>query len=188
VTNWEGSAALLRPLIFWDVTWPRFLVDYRRFGKHRLHLQGSSSPRRMNCLNLEDGIDLFSRNVKEPATNCQPASHNIEEDRKPRLHCDVSPKSRVFIVTWNNMAVSVLDGLNGWSVSGSWVWADARTRDVLNTKHRNIQFRTVVQSAFFPLRTSRVYLVRVYMRKVGLCSSRNRFKWKIIWVCDRCLW
>jgi hypothetical protein len=58
----------------------------------------------------------------------------------------------------------------------SWGWADAGTPDFLNTEHRNIKFRTVAQSRFFPQRTSRVYLVRVCMRKVGLCTSSNRLK------------
>jgi len=53
----------------------------------------------MICSSLEDGIDLFSRNVKVSATNYQPASGDIERDRKSRLHCSVSPKSRVFVVT-----------------------------------------------------------------------------------------
>ena len=38
-------------LMLWDNIWP--------------HLQGSSSPRRLNCLGLEDGTDRLSQNVNK---------------------------------------------------------------------------------------------------------------------------
>jgi len=80
-------------------------------------------------------------------------------------------------VTW--LFLYWVDSTDG-SSQVSWGWTDAGTPDILSPEHRNIQFRTLAQSTFFPQRTGRLYYVCVYMRKVGLCTSRNRFKWEII--------
>jgi hypothetical protein len=50
-----GSSGLLRGVL---------VVVYRRFGTdYRSHLYGSSSPRRLDCLTLEDGTNRLFRNV-----------------------------------------------------------------------------------------------------------------------------
>jgi hypothetical protein len=59
----EGDK-LMRSLLFWDVTQPRLVVSYRRFGTpSRSHILGSSSPRGMDSLTVKDGTDRLSRKV-----------------------------------------------------------------------------------------------------------------------------
>jgi hypothetical protein len=55
----------LRFVLFWDFIQSRMVIPYRCSGTiNRSHLQGSSSPRWMDCLTLEDGTDRLSRNVR----------------------------------------------------------------------------------------------------------------------------
>jgi hypothetical protein len=77
--------------LFWNVTHPRLVVTYRRFGTNdRSHFQWSRSPRSLfDCLTPEDGTDSFSRNVSK----CQSTLRNIPEEGRSVLHDGGSTKS-----------------------------------------------------------------------------------------------
>jgi hypothetical protein len=58
------SDKIMRSSLFWDVTQPRLVVSYQRFGTpNRSHILGSNSPRGMDYITVKGGLDRLSRNV-----------------------------------------------------------------------------------------------------------------------------
>jgi len=68
-------------MVFWDVTWHRFVAGYQHFGTTYLcQLQGSSSPRRTDPWRWDQQL---TQNVGNqlPTYSC-----NIPEEQGPQLH------------------------------------------------------------------------------------------------------
>ena len=78
--------------LFRYVTQRRLVISYRRFGtNYRSHLQGSTCPRSLNSLTLEDKTKGLSRNVDDYWSTLR----NIPEERRCHLHRGGGLKARI---------------------------------------------------------------------------------------------